>query len=100
MNYQLTQAQIDSYQQNGFLVVDDFLSPEEVEDWRKQVMAAVRERAGQKMPGKGGKTGEDDGINEDTEYFGKVFDQLINLWQTHEGVKKLMMDARIGEMAA
>jgi len=100
MNYQLTQAQIDSYRQNGFLVVDDFLSPEELADWRKKVMAAVEERAGQKMPGKTGKTGEDDGINEDTEYFGKVFDQLINLWQTNEGVKKLMMDKRIGEMAA
>jgi len=100
MNYQLTKEQIDSYQQNGFLVVDNFLNPEELEDWRKNVMEAVRERAGQKMPGKTGKTGEDDGINEDTEYFGKVFDQLINLWQTHEGVKRLMTDPRLGEMAA
>ena len=100
MNYQLTQAQIESYRHNGFLVVDNFLSPEELEEWRMHVMEAVGERAGQKMPGKAGKTGEDDGINEDTEYFGKVFDQLINLWQTHEGVKKLMTDPRIGEMAA
>src|SRR5215831_11079884 len=75
MNYQLTKAQIDSYQQNGFLVIDNFLSPEELEDWRGNVMEAVRQRGGQKMPGKAGKTGEDDGINEDTEYFGKVFDQ-------------------------
>ena len=67
MNYQLTKAQIDSYQQNGFLVVENFLSPQELEEWREIVMEAVRERAGQKMPGKGGKTGEDDGINEDTE---------------------------------
>jgi ectoine hydroxylase-related dioxygenase (phytanoyl-CoA dioxygenase family) len=100
MNYKLTKDQIDSYQNNGFLVVDNFLSPEELEDWRKNVMEAIRERAGQKMPGKDLKTGEDDGINEDTEYFGKVFDQLINLWQTHEGVKKLMTDPRLGEMAA
>src|SRR6185312_3456439 len=100
MNYKLTQEQIESYRHNGFLVVDNFLSPEELEEWRRNVMEAVRERAGQKMPGKAGKTGEDDGINEDTEYFGKVFDQLINLWQTHKGVKKLMTDPRIGEMAA
>ena len=100
MNYQLTKEQIDSYQKNGFIVIEDFLSPEELEDWRKNVMEAVRERAGQKMPGKDMKTGEDDGINEDTEYFGKVFDQLINLWQTHEGVKRLMTDPRLGEMAA
>jgi ectoine hydroxylase-related dioxygenase (phytanoyl-CoA dioxygenase family) len=100
MNYKLTKDQIGSYQDNGFIVIDNFLSPEELEDWRKNVMEAVRERAGKKMPGKDLKTGEDDGINEDTEYFGKVFDQLINLWQTHEGVKKLMMDSRLGEMAA
>ena len=52
------------------------------------------------MPDKNLKTGENDGINEDAEYFGKVFDQLLNLWQTDEGVKELMCDARIGSMAA
>jgi len=100
MNYALTSDQIRSYQENGFIVIEDFLSPDELETWRAVVMAAVNERAGLKMPGKELKTGEDDGINDDTEYFGKVFDQLINLWQTNEGVKKLMLDPRIGQMAA
>ncbi|HEY8968291.1 MAG TPA: phytanoyl-CoA dioxygenase family protein, partial [Puia sp.] len=83
MNYELTEQQVKSYRDNGFLVVENFLSPAELEDWRAKVMAAVNERAGVKMPGKDLKTGEDDGINEDSEYFGKVFDQLINLWQTN-----------------
>lgn len=100
MKYELTEAQIRSYRENGFLVVEDFLSPLELEDWRSKVMTAVNERAGQKMPGKDLKTGEDDGINEDADFFGKVFDQLINLWQTNRGVKGLMTDPRIGEMAA
>ena len=100
MQYELTVEQVRSYRDNGFIVVENFLSPEELEDWREKVMAAVSERGGQKMPGKAGKTGEDDGINEDTDYFGKVFDQLINLWQTNAGVKKLMTDRRIGQMAA
>jgi len=39
-------------------------------------------------------------INEDADYFGKVFDQLLNLWQTNEQVKELMLDQRIGKMAA
>ncbi len=52
------------------------------------------------MPGKDARTGEDDGINEDAAYFGKVFDQLLNLWQTNEDVKKIMTDPRIGQMAA
>jgi phytanoyl-CoA hydroxylase len=100
MKYLLSEEQINYYQANGFVVIEDFLSPEELENWRVTIMKAIKERAGQKMPGKDIKVGEDDGINEDTEYFGKVFDQLINLWQTDEEVKKLMMDERIGRMAA
>lgn len=100
MRYELTEEQVRRYGENGFIVIDNFLTPEELEEWRTHVMDAVKQRGGQKMPGKDIKTGEADGINEDADYFGKVFDQLINLWQTHEGVKKLMTDPRIGQMAA
>jgi phytanoyl-CoA hydroxylase len=100
MNNNLSKNQIEDYQTNGFLIIENFLSAEELENWRMAVTTAVKERAGQKMPGKEIKIGEDDGINEDAEYFGKVFDQLLNLWQTNEKVKKLMVDERIGKMAA
>jgi ectoine hydroxylase-related dioxygenase (phytanoyl-CoA dioxygenase family) len=100
MKYELTDSQIQSYQDNGFLVVEDFLSPEELEHWRKAVTTAVKERGGKKIPGKEIKIGEADGINEDADYFGKVFDQLLNLWQTNDKVKDLMLDHRIGKMAA
>src|SRR6201994_2441270 len=100
MNYQVNQEQINFYNDNGFVVIDDFLSPEELAHWRKAVDNAVRNRAGQKMPGKDIKVGESDGINEDAAYYGKVFDQLLNLWQTDEELKKLMVDERIGKMAA
>lgn len=100
MNYRINDDQINFYRENGFIVIEDFLSPEEIEHWRKTVMHAVKERAGQKMPGKDLKTGESDGINENSEYFGKVFDQLLNLWQTDDQVRKLMVDERIGKMAA
>lgn len=100
MKHELSKAQIDQYRENGFVVIEDFLSPQELEHWRRVVMEAVGERAGRKMPGKDIKTGESDGINDDAAYFGKVFDQLLNLWQTNEGVKELMLDERIGRMAA
>jgi ectoine hydroxylase-related dioxygenase (phytanoyl-CoA dioxygenase family) len=100
MKYQITEEQTAFYQENGFIVIEDFLSPDELEHWRSAVMEAVNERGGRKMPGKDVKVGEDDGINEDAEYFGKVFDQLLNLWQTNDKVKELMFDERIGEMAA
>lgn len=100
MNYQVNEEQVEFYQKNGFLVIEDFLPADELEHWKAAVMNAVRRRNGQKIPGKDLKTGEADGINEDTEYYGKVFDQLLNLWQTDEEVKKLMVDERLGKMAA
>jgi ectoine hydroxylase-related dioxygenase (phytanoyl-CoA dioxygenase family) len=100
MKHHLKDEQIQYYQNNGFIVIEDFLSPGELEHWRKAVTAAVRERAGIKIPGKVIKTGEADGINEDADYFGKVFDQLLNLWQTNRDVNELMMDPKIGKMAS
>jgi phytanoyl-CoA hydroxylase len=65
MNHQVDENQIKFYRENGFIVLDNFLSPDELEHWRETVMNAVRRRKGQKIPGKDAKTGEDDGINED-----------------------------------
>jgi phytanoyl-CoA hydroxylase len=100
MKHLLSDQQIQFYQSKGFVVIEDFLTGQELEQWRSAIMIAVEERAGMKMPGKDVKIGEYDGINEDAEYFGKVFDQLLNLWQTNEEVKKIMKDERIGKMAA
>ena len=100
MKHQLTTEQIESYRSSGFLVVENFLSEDELDHWRKTVTKAVKERGGIKIPGKEIKIGEDDGINEDADYFGKVFDQLINLWQTDKDVKEIMLDERLGKMAA
>ena len=100
MNTQLTEKQIQDYRTNGFIVIENFLTQEELEHWRQTITQAVKERAGIKIPGKEIKTGEADGINEDSDYFAKVFDQLLNLWQTNAAVKKLMTDERLGKMAA
>lgn len=100
MRNQLSEQEINSYRENGFLIVEDFLNSAELEHWRNKIFNSVRERAGIKIPGTNIKTGGDDGINEDSNYFGKVFDQIINLWQTDEEVKKLILDKRIGKMAA
>ncbi|MFD0763254.1 phytanoyl-CoA dioxygenase family protein [Mucilaginibacter lutimaris] len=100
MNTSVSQSQIDYYQENGFVVIEDFLTPDELNYWRETVMNAIANRAGQKIPGKAGKVGEDDGINNDADYFSKVFDQMINLWQTDEKVKELICNPCIGEMAA
>ncbi|MDP2335789.1 MAG: phytanoyl-CoA dioxygenase family protein [Bacteroidota bacterium] len=96
----LTQEQIQSYQQDGYLLVEDFLNQEELSFWRQSVTDAVEQRGGKKFPGKETKTGKDDGINKDADYYGKVFDQMLNLWQTNEKVKQIMLDERLGKMVA
>ena len=67
MNTEITPVQIDFYQTNGYVIIEDFLSKDELKKWRDAVTEALQERNGQKIPGRAGKTGEDDGINKDTE---------------------------------
>lgn len=100
MKSELRKEDIDFYAKNGFVVIEDFLPPEELEQWRVSVQEAIQERNGLKMPGKSVIAGEDDGINNDAEYYNNVFDQTLNLWQTNAKIKKLMLDPRIGRMAA
>lgn len=100
MKTELSQQQIQSFQQEGFLLIEDFLDQEELAFWRTSVTEAIKERAGQKMPGSDIKLGEDDGINEDADYYNKVFDQMLNLWQTNDKVKQMMVNEELGKMVA
>ena len=100
MNTKLTEEQIASYRSEGYLLVENFLNADELEFWREAVSEAVSERGGRKLPNEEIKIGDNDGINKESEYFGKVFDQLLNMWQTNEKVSKIMLDENLGKMAA
>ncbi len=100
MKWQMSQDQVAAFQRDGFLIIEDFLDPGELERWRTSVDRAVLERDGRKFANQDIKIGEDDGINPDADYYGKVFDQLLNLWQSDDEVRELILDPRIGEMAS
>lgn len=100
MNTTLTKEQIERYQQDGYLLVENFLSEEELAFWRTAVTEGIEERGGRKMPFSETKIGEDDGINKDSDYYGKVFDQMLNIWQTNDKVKQIMLDENLGKMVA
>lgn len=100
MNTILTEDKIKFFQENGFVIQENFLNDEELTEWREAVTEAVSERNGLKIPGQMIKAEDDDGNNEDPEYFSNVFDQLLNLWQTNDRIRKLMLDERLGKMAA
>ncbi len=98
MNHNISKEQIDFYQGNGYVIINDFLSPGELAFWRDAVDEAVIKRNGFKLPGQAKVYGEGD--DKDKDYFDKVFDQLLNLWMDSEKMRSIMLDEHIGKMAA
>ncbi|NQU38611.1 MAG: phytanoyl-CoA dioxygenase family protein [Lentisphaerae bacterium] len=92
MKSDLTQEQIESYQDNGFVVIDGFLDADELESWRSAVADGVENRGAKKVANR-----ED--YPESDEYYSKIFLQRVNLWMDSEPVRKLMLDERLGRMA-
>jgi len=92
MHSQLTPEQIDSYRENGFVVLHDFLTPDELDTWRRHVDEAVARREDRKL--------SDGRMRAGDSYYDHVFVQRINLWQDHAGMRELMLDSRLGKLAA
>src|SRR4028119_1008876 len=87
MKYQVTPEQIEQYQRDGFLLVEDFLDAQELEHWRNVTDEAVAQRLESSPKGTGG------------DYYSQVFTQCIRLADTHEGMKDIMLDPHLGELA-
>jgi phytanoyl-CoA hydroxylase len=96
MKTDLSKAQIESYRNDGFVVIENFLTPDELEHWRNSVGEAIASRGTTKLAGreKEAKWQSGDG------YYDRVFVQRINLWQDSPAMRKLMLDPRLGKMAA
>jgi phytanoyl-CoA hydroxylase len=98
MKNELSPHQVSSYQNDGFLIIEDFLSTDELAFWRLALNEAVAKRKGNKMPDRKEVYGKGD--DADKSYYDNVFDQLLNLWQDNEKMRQIMLDKRLGEMAA
>jgi phytanoyl-CoA hydroxylase len=94
----LSSKQINSYRDNGFIIIEDFLSADELTFWRAALDEAVAKRGGNKMPDRKEVYGKGD--DADKSYYDNVFDQLLNLWQDNEKMKQIMLDENLGQMAA
>ncbi len=44
MKNEITEDQVANYQENGFLVIENFLDADELENWRIQVGEAIQQR--------------------------------------------------------
>ena len=89
MKYVLSEEEIAYYRENGFLVIEDFLDPDELEEWRCAVDKAVLSRG-------------EDVLQNDPRHFSNqnVFKQRLQLWMDNDRIKDLILDERIGKMAA
>lgn len=96
MNNNITPEQIKDYRENGFVQIDNFLDEAELAEWRKAVDEAVEKRKDNKLPDR--KWVGD--MEDDEKYYESVFKQRLNLWKDNEKINKIMLDERIGKMAA
>jgi len=88
----LSAEQIAFYREHGFLVIENFLDAEELAHWQRTTQEAVDERLATK-------SGWNNQHDPDA-YYAQVFTQCLKLADTHAGMREIMFDARLGEMAA
>ncbi len=106
MNTQITETQKKYYQENGFVVQENFLSPEELAEWRAAIEEASEARQGRRFSNKEtfghdpkATADKQAGHNKPAKEF-SAFHQLVNLWREYPRVQKFIVDERIGKMAA
>lgn len=96
MNTALSTEEIESYRENGFLAIDGLLDSTEVSTWRQTIDQAVEQTVSRQAANRDlrhNQNGEDN-------YYKRVFIQCVNLWKSHDSVKALVLDSRLGRMAA
>ena len=92
MNTTLSAKQIQLYREDGFLVIEDFLEPEELSQWRAYTDEAVEQRLAESTK----LTNQAD----PDAFYAQVFTQCIRLAFTHEGMHDLIFNPELGKTAA
>src|SRR5579871_4778617 len=87
-DYILTPEQIESYRQNGHVLLRGVCTPEEVAAYREALTAAAYRYNVETRP------------MEERDTYGKAFLQVMNLWVKDEGVRRYVLARRFGKIAA
>lgn len=106
MRTELTADELAFYRQNGFLSIPDLFDADDLARWCAAVDEAVEARGDAMFAGR---TALDEvpERNEPTEeekeehaYYAKVFTQRVNLWQSSDRVRSLVLDSQLAKHAA
>lgn len=92
MKTDLSQAQIQTYQDEGFLIYRDFLNLKEIGELKSAILDAISQMGKMRIAGKGANLHDGDA------YFDRVYTQRLNLWKINDIVKNYLQNAKIGEM--
>ncbi|MCW3060270.1 MAG: Protein involved in biosynthesis of mitomycin antibiotics/polyketide fumonisin [Capsulimonas sp.] len=92
MNTQVTPDQIAFYQENGYIVLENFLTPDDLERWRWATDESVAQRLASVNP---------ELVNQGSSeaYFAMVFTQCLKLADSHPGMHEIMHDPALGRVA-
>ncbi len=80
------------YDENGFIAIPNFLSKAELEHWRTVTDDAVKQR----LKKRNGFSNQSD----PEAYYANVFVQCVKLADSHSGMRKIMFDEKLGQVAA
>jgi ectoine hydroxylase-related dioxygenase (phytanoyl-CoA dioxygenase family) len=93
MNTKITVEQIEAYRRDGFLILHDFLAPQELDEIREAIAKCVEQMGVRKVAGEGNEDLVESKTNPN-----RVFLQRINLWKISEAIKKYFLSPALGQM--
>jgi len=97
MKNEVSEKQVDDYRRQGFVVIDQFLSPAELEHWRAVTQDAVDLRLSMSL-----QENNQAILNNQRDpdaFYAQVFTQCLRLADIHDGMAELMFDERLGRLA-
>src|SRR5438045_5202996 len=86
--YAVSHSDINSYRQNGHVLLRGVCSPEEISIYRDVLVSATARYNTENRP------------MEERDTYGKAFLQIMNLWERDEASKKFTFSKRFAKLAA
>ncbi len=86
--FTLTREQIESYRENGYIKLNQVLSPNVLQHYRSAIHDRVAELSRDALP------------IEQRDTYGKAFLQIMNLWTESNEIKEFVFGKRLGRIAA